>query len=99
MAKKGMLTRKQYKSIKKMDHNDMETWVESIYQSGYNDGRKSVPGIDLEEVKKVILNIKGSEKRKLQPLLSRWMLTWRKKLSQHKKSVNIRKIYFTFVIS
>lgn len=64
MAKKGMLTRKQYKSIKKMDHNDMETWVESIYQSGYNDGRKSVPGIDFEEAKEVLLNIKGIGEKK-----------------------------------
>ena len=66
MGKKATLTRKQYKSIKKMDHNDMETWVASIYESGYNDGRNSVPGIDFEE----------------QQLLSNhWMASWRKKLS------------------
>lgn len=64
MGKKAMLTRKQYKSIKKMDHNDMETWVASIYQSGYNDGRKSVPGIELEEAKKVLLSIKGIGEKK-----------------------------------
>lgn len=64
MGKKATLTRKQYKSIKKMDHNDMETWVASIYESGYNDGRKSVPGIDLEEAKEVLLNIKGIGEKK-----------------------------------
>lgn len=82
-----------------MDHNDMETWVESIYQSGYNDGRKSVPGIDLEEVKKVILNIKGIGEKKAAAIIESLDINMAKKLSQHKKSVNIRKIYFTFVIS
>ena len=61
MGKKATLTRKQYKSIKKMDHNDMETWVASIYESGYNDGRNSVPGIDFEEVKEVLLIIVVSD--------------------------------------
>lgn len=64
MEKKGVLTRKQYKSVKKMDHNDMNTWVASIYESGYNDGRKSVPGIDLEEAKEVLLAIKGIGEKK-----------------------------------
>lgn len=64
MGKKATLTRKQYKSIKKIDHNDMETWVASIYESGYNDGRNSVPGIDFEEVKEVLLSIKGIGEKK-----------------------------------
>lgn len=69
MGKKAMLTRKQYKSVKKMDHNDMETWVASIYESGYNDGRKSVPGIDLEEAKKVLLSIKGIGEKKAELII------------------------------
>ena len=83
MAKKGMLTRKQYKSIKKMD--DMETWVESIYQSGYNDGRKSVPGIDLEEVKKVILNIKGIGEKKAAAIIESLDINMAKKVESTQK--------------
>lgn len=85
MEKKGMLTRKQYKSIKKMDHNDMETWVESIYQSGYNDGRKSVPGIDLEEVKKVILNIKGIGEKKAAAIIESLDINMAKKVESTQK--------------
>lgn len=85
MAKKGMLTRKQYKSIKKMDHNDMETWVESIYQSGYNDERKSVPGIDLEEVKKVILNIKGIGEKKAAAIIESLDINMAKKVESTQK--------------
>lgn len=64
MWKKVTLTRKQYKSVKKMDHNDMDSWVASIYESGYNDGRNSVPGIDFEEAKEVLLSIKGIGEKK-----------------------------------
>lgn len=64
MGKKAMLTRKQYKSVKKMDHKDMDSWVASIYESGYNDGRNSVPGIDFEEAKEVLLSIKGIGEKK-----------------------------------
>ena len=64
MGKKATLTRKQYKSVKKMDHNDMDSWVASIYDSGSNDGRNSVPGIDFEEAKEVLLSIKGIGEKK-----------------------------------
>lgn len=64
MWKKATLTRKQYKSVKKMDHNDMDSWVASIYESGYNDGRNSVPRIDFEEAKEVLLSIKGIGEKK-----------------------------------
>lgn len=64
MGKKATLTRKQYKSVKKMDHNEMDSWVASIYESGYNDGRNSVPGIGFEEAKEVLLSIKGIGEKK-----------------------------------
>ena len=68
-----------------MDHNDMETGVESIYQSGYNDGRKSVPGIDLEEVKKVILNIKGIGEKKATAIIESLDINMAKKVESTQK--------------
>ncbi len=61
------LTRKAYKAIKKYDHQEMNAWVVSIYQSGYEDGQESVnkTTIDLEAVDKAISGVKGiGEKRK-----------------------------------
>lgn len=80
-----MLTRKQYKAIKKMDHNDMNGWVASIYQSGYNDGRESAPGIDLEEVKKVILNIKGIGEKKAAAIIESLDVNMAKKVESTQK--------------
>lgn len=54
-----VLNRKLYKDIKKMDRIQMETYVFSLYEQGYNDGRASVPGIDLSKVREIILSVKG----------------------------------------
>ncbi|BBF41987.1 hypothetical protein lbkm_0667 [Lachnospiraceae bacterium KM106-2] len=53
------INRENDKAIKKYDHNQMETFATSLYISGFEDGKKSVPGIDLKEVEKVIRSIKG----------------------------------------
>lgn len=66
-----MLTRKQYKAIKKMDHNDMNGWIANVYKSGYNDGRESVPGIDFEEAKRVILEIRGIGEKKAEAIIEK----------------------------
>ena len=54
-----VINRKEYQNIRKMDHNQMNLYIQSIYKSGYTDGVKSVPGIDIAEIKKVLLSIKG----------------------------------------
>ena len=54
-----VINRKQYQNIKKMDHNQMNLYIQSIYKSGYAEGVKSVPGIDIAEIEKVLLGIKG----------------------------------------
>ena len=67
MAKKSFeLNRKEYLKIKKMDHNQMTLWVESIYKSGFEDGEKSAEQAALtsEELYKALLGVKGlGEKR------------------------------------
>ena len=54
-----VINRKQYQSIRKMDHNQMNLYIQSIYKSGYTDGVKSVPGIDISKINEILLGIKG----------------------------------------
>ncbi|MEY8330105.1 glutathione peroxidase [Lachnospiraceae bacterium 48-33] len=66
--KKGnnyLITRARYKSIKAFDHQQMEQFCTDIYKSGYQDGRESVPGVDIEAIMKAIENTKGIGAKKL----------------------------------
>lgn len=54
-----VINRKQYQSIRKMDHNQMNLYIHSIYKSGFEEGVKSVPGTDIADIEKVLLGIKG----------------------------------------
>ena len=58
-----VINRKEYQNIKKKDHNQMNVYIQSIYKSAYMDGFKagteSVPGIDIADIEKVLLGIKG----------------------------------------
>lgn len=64
MAKKFELNRKEYLKIKKMDHNQMSLWAESMYKSGFEDGQASVRGLDISLIKNVLLSIKGIGEKK-----------------------------------
>ncbi len=62
-----VLNRKQYKAIKKYDHQQMNDWATSIYKSGYTDAMQKFnkESISLEDVEKAISSISGiGEKRK-----------------------------------
>lgn len=58
-----VINRKEYQGIKKKDHNQMNLYLQNIYKNAYMDGFKagteSVPGIDIAEIQKVLLSIKG----------------------------------------
>ena len=65
MAKKNFeLNRKEYLKIKKMDHNQMTLWAESMYKSGFEDGQAYVPTLDIGLIKKALLNVKGIGEKK-----------------------------------
>lgn len=49
-----VISRKEYQAIKKKDHNQMNLYLQDIYKNGYTDGVKSVPGIDIAEIKKTL---------------------------------------------
>ena len=67
MAKKRFeLNRKDYLNIKKMDHRQMSLWAESIYTSGFEDGKKAANkgALTFEDIHEVLTSIKGlGEKR------------------------------------
>ena len=64
-----VINRKEYQNIRKMDHNQMNLYLQEIYKSGYAEGVKSVPGIDITEIKKVLLSIKGLGEKKVEAIL------------------------------
>lgn len=68
-----VINRKEYQSIKKKDHNQMNLYLQNIYKNAYMDGFKagteSVPGIDITEIKKVLLSIKGLGTKRVADIL------------------------------
>ena len=64
-----VINRKEYEKIKKKDHNQMNLYLQEIYKGGYTDGVKSVPGIDIAEIKEVLLGIKGLGEKRVEAIL------------------------------
>ena len=64
-----VINRKEYQNIRKMDHNQMNLYLQEIYKNGYAEGVKSVPGIDIAEIKKVLLSIKGLGAKRVEAIL------------------------------
>lgn len=56
---KPLINRALYKAIKKYDHQQMERFAKDLYLSGYNDGRKSVPGVDLTAIMEAVAATSG----------------------------------------
>lgn len=42
-----LLRREDYKRVKKMDRQQFESFCKNLYMTAYEEGRKSVPGIDI----------------------------------------------------
>ena len=64
--KEFILNRKQYDKIRKMDHCQMTMWAESIYKSGYKDGKEAAEAdlLTIDQVRECLLTLKGfGEKR------------------------------------
>lgn len=64
-----VINRKEYQNIRKMDHNQMNLYLQEIYKNGYTDGVKSVPGIDIAEIKKALLSVKGLGEKRVDAIL------------------------------
>ena len=60
-----MLRREDYKRVKRMDRQQFEDFCKNLYQTAYEEGRKSVPGIDITEVQKAISETPGIGAKRL----------------------------------
>ena len=65
-----VINRKEYQAIKKKDHNQMNLYLQEIYKNGYMDGVKSVPSIDIAEIKKTLLSVKGLGEKRVEAILA-----------------------------
>lgn len=71
MAKGVRLNRKQYKSIKSMDHKQMEDFICNMYYEGYEDGKKAAePKIKPSDIAAVLINIKGVGTKKAAEIMA-----------------------------
>ena len=59
IQKNVTINRKEYEKIKIYDRTQMDTFVQSVYKSGFEDGKTSVPGIDISKISGILLGIKG----------------------------------------
>ena len=64
-----LLRREDYKRVKKMDRQQFESFCKNLYMTAYEEGRKSVPGIDITEVQKAISETPGIGVTRLEALM------------------------------
>ena len=64
------LRREDYRKVKKMDRTQFEGFCKTLYMEGYWDGRNSVPGIDISQVKEAIAGTKGIGSSRLQAIMN-----------------------------
>ena len=64
-----LLRREDYKRVKKMDRQQFESFCKNLHMTAYEEGRKSVHGIDITEVQKVISETPGIGTKRLQLIM------------------------------
>lgn len=80
------LNRKTYKDVKKMDHCQMTLWAESVYKSGYADGKESASGLTAPEIREVLLQVKGIGEKKVDVITAALEKAMELKLQKHGKN-------------
>nr|DAD71029.1 MAG TPA: hypothetical protein [Siphoviridae sp. ct5d86]DAO25321.1 MAG TPA: hypothetical protein [Caudoviricetes sp.] len=73
IQKDYVINRKQYLDIKKKDHNQMNQFLQTVYKSAYSDGFKdgtsAVPGIDLTQIREILLEVKGLGEKRVETII------------------------------
>lgn len=69
IQKNVTINRKEYEKIKRYDRTQMDTFIQSVYKSGFKDGTDSVQGIDFSNVEKVLLTVKGIGEKKAKDIV------------------------------
>lgn len=69
-----VINRKEYQSIRKMDHNQMNVYLQNVYKNAYMDGFKagteSVPGIDISKISGILLGVKGLGAKRVECIIA-----------------------------
>ena len=68
---KGVINRKTYLEMKKMDHQHMEEFLERLYKNAYEDGRKAAEGLNETQLREILLSVKGIGERRTEAVLER----------------------------
>ena len=70
---KNLITRQQYKNIKKMDHVQMSDFFTRVWQDGFNDGikagKKNRAAVKPGDIEKAIAGLKGIGEVKLKAIM------------------------------
>ena len=53
------ITREVYKSVKKFDRQQFQSFCKDLYTFGFEDGRQSAPGIDINDIYSALDGVKG----------------------------------------
>lgn len=64
------ITRTVYKDVKSYDRQQFTAFCTDLYKYGYEDGRGSVPGVDIESIMAAIGNTKGIGQKRLADIKS-----------------------------
>ena len=68
--KQYTLNRKTYKDVKRMDHQQLDAFCKNLYKAGHADGMKDAEGLTEDEVREVILGVKGIGPKKAEDIVS-----------------------------
>lgn len=73
---KNLITRQQYKNIKKMDHVQMSKFYTRVWQDGFNDGIKAgkknkAAAVKPGDIEKTITDLKGIGEVRLKAIMQR----------------------------
>ncbi len=67
MAEKTVLTRELYRQIKSKTREEMDTFIQNIYQSGFRDA--GATSVDFDKLKEDISHIKGIGESRLEEIM------------------------------
>lgn len=70
IQKNVTINRKEYERIKKYDRTQMDTSIQSVYKSGFEDGKSSVPGIDISKISEILMGIKGLGAKRVECIIA-----------------------------
>ena len=70
IQKNVTINRKEYERIKKYDRTQMDTFIQSVYKSGFEDGKSSVPSIDISKISEMLMGIKGLGTKRVECIIA-----------------------------